>query len=73
MRYIRGARAGSRSMRKSIVSAKKDNDIADKKEQKASGISFRDTLCLFLFMAGLYIFSMFGDMLTSPGFTYAAF
>ncbi len=28
---------------------------------------------VFVFLAALYFFSIFGDMLSSPGFTYADF
>jgi hypothetical protein len=42
-----------------------------KKFERRKYIKF--TLIFFAMMAGLYIFSMFGGMLSSPAFTYAEF
>ena len=36
-------------------------------------ISWRYTLYFFILMVMLYLFSMFGSMLSSPGFVYEAF
>ena len=52
------------------VERKSQNSLINK---ILTGISLKYTLYMFLFMALLYIFSLFGSMLSSPTFTYAEF
>jgi hypothetical protein len=49
---------------------KSQNSLISKIKNK---ISLKYTLYMFIFMAVLYVFSLFGSMLSSPAFTYAEF
>lgn len=50
-----------------------DSNPRSLKSRILKHISPRLTLYFFLCMLAIYLFSMFGGMLSSPGFTYAEF